>query len=66
MSSANAIAIDAAMSDAPLRCLCLLLTADILEMAVTGASAEAIEKHLEAVISAAERRIVTDAAVIVI
>jgi hypothetical protein len=55
---------DAAKSDDPLRALCLLLAADMVEMAIDacadGGSADAISEHLEAVISAAERRLVVE------
>jgi hypothetical protein len=47
-----------------LRCLRLLPTADMIEMVVTGASAEAIQEHLEAVTAASERRVAAADAIV--
>ena len=64
MTMPGDIANDAAESEDPLRTLCLLLAADMVEMTIEtvakGASAEAIREHLEAVIAALERRLVVE------
>ena len=60
MMTADEIAEEAAASASPLRYFCMAAAAEACEMAMAGASCDAIEAHLDAVCTAAEKRIVAE------
>jgi hypothetical protein len=65
MTNPDDLANDVAESEDPLRVLCLLVAADMVEMVCGGhESAEAISDHLEAIIAAAEKRLIVETALV--
>jgi hypothetical protein len=60
MTNPDDLVNEAAESEDPMRTFGLLLAADLLEAVCTDGSTEVIRGHIEAVISAADRRLILE------